>query len=435
MGRDASLERRRERRRGAIGARAHGHHTGAAQLLGVQAAGSSRGAARGQSRSHQPDRSLPREGAGRSRADTPPLAPIGSRWCGAPIWICSGCRRRRSRWPLHRRRQPSRMGTAHRHDCSPRRTTASATAGTGSTWRATRIRPASSTTCTGPTPGAIATTSSGRSTTTSPTTSFSPSRSPATKWTGRPSRPSSPRAFCAWGRACCSARRTIPNAASIISTRSSAPSARARWVSPSTARAATITSSIRFAAKDYYAIQASLFGYVETEVPLAPRAEAEAYLAKNEEINAKLSALRSAIAAIEKPHRDRLELEQIRDEVRRAHLPRRRQAGSRADARREAARDSGLRSGQRARGADRQGAVSGGAREEEGSGGADRGARQAAAGAAADGRDRHRRRPSLLATRRRRQHRQLPEVPHPAAVPGQLRPQGRGSTRCRRRTS
>ena len=33
--------------------------------------------------------------------------------------------------------------------------------------------------------------------------------------------------------------------------------------------------------KDYYALEASLFGYVETEVPLAPKAEAEAYLAKN----------------------------------------------------------------------------------------------------------------------------------------------------------
>ena len=31
------------------------------------------------------------------------------------------------------------------------------------------------------------------------------------------------------------------------------------------------------AQKDYYALEASLFGYVETEFPLAPRAEAEAY--------------------------------------------------------------------------------------------------------------------------------------------------------------
>ncbi|MGH8735457.1 MAG: DUF1553 domain-containing protein, partial [Burkholderiales bacterium] len=65
-------------------------------------------------------------------------------------------------------------------------------------------------------------------------------------------------------------------------------------------------------ARDYYSIQASLFGYVETEVPLAPRAEAESYLAKMSEIDAKLAGLRAAIAAIEKPHRDRLELEQIR---------------------------------------------------------------------------------------------------------------------------
>jgi hypothetical protein len=66
------------------------------------------------------------------------------------------------------------------------------------------------------------------------------------------------------------------------------------------------------AAKDYYSIQASLFGYVETQVPLAPRAEAEAYLAKNDEINAKVGALKAAIVALEKPHRDTLELEQIR---------------------------------------------------------------------------------------------------------------------------
>ena len=65
-------------------------------------------------------------------------------------------------------------------------------------------------------------------------------------------------------------------------------------------------------ARDYYSIQASLFGYVETEVPLAPRAEAEAYLARVSEIDSAVAGLRAKIAAIEKPHRDRLELEQIR---------------------------------------------------------------------------------------------------------------------------
>ncbi len=64
--------------------------------------------------------------------------------------------------------------------------------------------------------------------------------------------------------------------------------------------------------KDYYAIQASIFGYVETSVPLAPPAEAAAYLAKNEELDARRAALRAKVAALEKPHRERLELAMIK---------------------------------------------------------------------------------------------------------------------------
>ena len=64
--------------------------------------------------------------------------------------------------------------------------------------------------------------------------------------------------------------------------------------------------------KDYYAMQASIFGYVETAVPLAPPAEAAAYLAKNEEVDARRDALAARVRAIEKPHRDRLELALIK---------------------------------------------------------------------------------------------------------------------------
>jgi hypothetical protein len=64
--------------------------------------------------------------------------------------------------------------------------------------------------------------------------------------------------------------------------------------------------------KDYYALQASIFGYVETTVPLAPAPQAEAWLAKTDAINAKRDELRRQIAAIEKPHRDRLELAMIK---------------------------------------------------------------------------------------------------------------------------
>jgi len=64
--------------------------------------------------------------------------------------------------------------------------------------------------------------------------------------------------------------------------------------------------------KDYYAIEASIFGYVETEVPLAPKAEANAYLAKNEEISGRITEFRQEIARIEQPFRDSLQQEQIR---------------------------------------------------------------------------------------------------------------------------
>ena len=64
--------------------------------------------------------------------------------------------------------------------------------------------------------------------------------------------------------------------------------------------------------RDYYSIEASIFGYVETEVPLAPKAEADAYLAKNEEIDAKIAQLKASIQSIERPYRDTLQLEQIK---------------------------------------------------------------------------------------------------------------------------
>jgi hypothetical protein len=64
--------------------------------------------------------------------------------------------------------------------------------------------------------------------------------------------------------------------------------------------------------KDYYALQASIFGYVETEVPLAPIEEAQAYLARVEELNSRRTELKKIVDAIDKPYRDKLELEQIR---------------------------------------------------------------------------------------------------------------------------
>jgi hypothetical protein len=63
--------------------------------------------------------------------------------------------------------------------------------------------------------------------------------------------------------------------------------------------------------KDYYALQASLFGYVETDVPLAPRAEAEAYVQNNKKIDESQRPLREAVTMLEEPHRKRLQLERV----------------------------------------------------------------------------------------------------------------------------
>jgi Protein of unknown function (DUF1553)/Protein of unknown function (DUF1549)/Planctomycete cytochrome C len=68
------------------------------------------------------------------------------------------------------------------------------------------------------------------------------------------------------------------------------------------------------AQKDYYSLAAAINGWVEIEVPLAPRAEAEAYTKANKEIDAKIKAVRDKIAAIERPYRDSLRSEYIKRE-------------------------------------------------------------------------------------------------------------------------
>src|SRR5262249_51990238 len=59
-------------------------------------------------------------------------------------------------------------------------------------------------------------------------------------------------------------------------------------------------------------LEASLFGYVETAHPLAPKPEVEAYNKKFAEVNGKQSALRAEIRKIEAPYRERLRTEAIK---------------------------------------------------------------------------------------------------------------------------
>ncbi len=64
--------------------------------------------------------------------------------------------------------------------------------------------------------------------------------------------------------------------------------------------------------KDYYALEASLFGYVETTYPLVPRPEAEAYEKKMAEIDAAEKSMKAEIKAIEAPVFQRLMAEAVK---------------------------------------------------------------------------------------------------------------------------
>ena len=65
--------------------------------------------------------------------------------------------------------------------------------------------------------------------------------------------------------------------------------------------------------KDYYSMQASIFGYVEIEYPLLDRAGVREYREKNAAIDAAQQPLRDEIAEIEAPHRERLRIELIKE--------------------------------------------------------------------------------------------------------------------------
>jgi hypothetical protein len=58
--------------------------------------------------------------------------------------------------------------------------------------------------------------------------------------------------------------------------------------------------------KDYYKMQASLFGYVETDFPLTSREQAEAYEKKVAAVDAKIAPLKLQIREIEEPYRLKL---------------------------------------------------------------------------------------------------------------------------------
>ena len=64
--------------------------------------------------------------------------------------------------------------------------------------------------------------------------------------------------------------------------------------------------------KDYYALHASIYGYVEVDYPLGPREEADAWMRKTFEVADKTAALRDEIERLEAPYQYQLALVQVR---------------------------------------------------------------------------------------------------------------------------
>jgi hypothetical protein len=66
------------------------------------------------------------------------------------------------------------------------------------------------------------------------------------------------------------------------------------------------------AQKDYYQMQASLFGYVETDYPLASKEDAESHEKKTSEIDAKIAPLRQKVRQIDEPYRTKIAQEKYK---------------------------------------------------------------------------------------------------------------------------
>ena len=63
--------------------------------------------------------------------------------------------------------------------------------------------------------------------------------------------------------------------------------------------------------KDYYSMQASIFGYVETDWPLLDREDVAVYRAENADVDSRLQPLRDQISAVEAPYRERLQQQRL----------------------------------------------------------------------------------------------------------------------------
>ena len=136
---------------------------------------------------------------------------------------------------------------------------------------------------------------------------------------------------------------------------------------------------------------------------------------RTQTIDAKIDRLKADIERIERPYRDRLQLEQIKARFPENVVQVARETRTRSDAGRDPARRAGAEGGERLRRAvDRVLTTEDSARKKDAERAGGRADRRSAS-TAADGGDCHRRRLPILAARRGRRYDQLSQVPHPGA--------------------
>jgi len=89
------------------------------------------------------------------------------------------------------------------------------------------------------------------------------------------------------GRACTSVRKTTPSAATTTWTTWCPRSAGACWCDGGLREVPQPQVSSPISSKDYYSLITDVYGYVELDVPLAPKPQADAYTKANADIDAK----------------------------------------------------------------------------------------------------------------------------------------------------
>ena len=288
------------------------HHAGGAKLLGVQAAGPGAASAGRRRAIHQSDRSVSRAGPARPRADAGaasrsphPRPPRLSR-CARPAADAGASRRVRQRSIARRR------GSTSSTACSRRRTTASATAASGWTSRAMRTRPASSTTRIEPNAWRYRDYVIKSFNDDKPYDRFLIEQIAGDEMDGRTDDSLIATGFLRMGPARPVSREGQSGAALRLPRRDHRHDWQGHAGVDGQLRPVPQPQIRSDFAEGLLQARSVALRLCRNRGAAGPKAEAEAYLAKNEEIDARIAELKRQIEGLERPYRDRLQRELIK---------------------------------------------------------------------------------------------------------------------------